>query len=161
MVKELRIYFEGDNRLRPAIRHFFSEIAEATSSKGWRFAPPVATDGKPIQAFRIARQTHRDAWNVLLLDAEDPEEARRREKDLEDCDTKSIFWMVQIMESWFLADIDALRRFYDGGFRESALEGNPRVEEIPKTDVLRRLKRQPAERNPASIKRTTRSSSSR
>ena len=45
------------------------------------------------------------------------------------------------MESWFLADIDALKRFYDDGFQESALEGNPKVEEIQKADVLKRLKK--------------------
>ena len=140
-MNELRIYFEGDNRLRPGIGHFFADIAEAAGTKGWRMARPVATNGKPIQAFRIARQTHNDAWNILLLDAEDPEELRRREKELADCDVDSVFWMVQIMESWFLADIDTLKRFYDGGFQENALAGNPKVEDIPKADVLSRLKR--------------------
>jgi len=138
-VNELRIYFEGDDRLRPGIRLFFTGIAEAASRKGWHFAPPVATYGRPVQAFRIALRAHADAWNVLLLDYEDPDEAEIRKKHLGGCDQDSVFWMVQVMDSWFLADIDALKSFYDGGFQESALKGNPNVEEIPKADVLGRL----------------------
>jgi hypothetical protein len=141
LVSELRIYFEGDDRLRPGISLFFSGIAEAARRNGWRFAPPVATYGRPAQAFRIALQTHSNAWNVLLLDWEDPDEAETRRKHLENCDQDSVFWMVQVMEAWLLADIDALKRFYDGGFQESALRGNPKVEEIPKDDVLKRLKK--------------------
>jgi len=136
-VNELRIYFEGDDRLRPGFRVFFSELAEAARMKGWRFAPPIATYGRPVQAFRIAHQTHSDAWNVLLLDWEDPNEAEIRRRQLGNCDPESIFWMVQIMESWFLADLDAVKAL----FRGSLTEGNPNVEEIPKEDVLERLKK--------------------
>jgi len=93
------------------MRLFLSEMAEAASRKGWRFAPPVATYGRPVQAFRIALETHSNAWNVLLLDHEDSDEAQIRKNRLEGCDPESIFWMVQIMEAWFLADVDALRAF--------------------------------------------------
>jgi hypothetical protein len=140
-VNELRIYFEGDDRLRPGMRLFLSEMAEAASRKGWRFAPPVATCGRPVQAFRIALETHSNAWNVLLLDHEDSDEAQIRKNRLEGCDPESIFWMVQIMEAWFLADVDALRAFYKRRFNESALGWNTKVEEIPKADVMERLKR--------------------
>jgi hypothetical protein len=47
--------------------------------------------------------------------------------------------MVECMESWFLADIDALSRHCRRDLTE-ALRGNPNVEEIPKKDVLARLK---------------------
>jgi len=139
-VNELRIYFEGDDRLRPGFRLFLSEIAEAARTKGWRCAPPIATYGRPVQAFRIALQTHSNSWNVLLLDQEDSDEAELRKKRLEGCDVESVFWMVQIMESWFLADVDALKKVFEG-FSEAAVRGNPNVEEIPKADVLARLKK--------------------
>jgi uncharacterized Fe-S cluster-containing radical SAM superfamily protein len=74
---------------------------------------------------------------VLLLDGEDPQEFQLRRKSLEGCDPDSIFWMVQIMESWFLADVDALKSLFGG----SLSKGNPKVEEIPKEDVLERLKK--------------------
>jgi hypothetical protein len=44
------------------------------------------------------------------------------------------------MESWFLADPDALARYYGKDFRIDALRGNPQIEEIPKADVEARLK---------------------
>ena len=47
--------------------------------------------------------------------------------------------MVQLLEAWFLADQDALERFYGDGFRRSALRQNPEVEHIPKADVLESL----------------------
>ena len=56
--------------------------------------------------------------------------------------------MIEIMESWFLADRDALARHFGEGFKAAALPGNPaRVESIPKRDV-----EQPASRS-ASILR--------
>jgi hypothetical protein len=101
----------------------------------------VEANGTPIQDFLDALETHPNAWNVLLLDWEDPKEAEIRKKQLGNCDPDSVFWMVQIMESWFLADIDALRAFYKRRFAESALGWNTKVEEIPKIDVLERLRR--------------------
>jgi len=49
--------------------------------------------------------------------------------------------MVVCMESWFLADKDALRTFFGEGFRLQALPQNPRVELIPKDDVLSGLEK--------------------
>ena len=40
------------------------------------------------------------------------------------------------MESWFLADPEALSSFYQQRFRPQALPGNPgQIEQIPKKDV--------------------------
>ena len=49
--------------------------------------------------------------------------------------------MVQVMESWFLADRPALETFYGQDFRSNALPGNPNIEQIPKQDVFNRLNR--------------------
>jgi len=49
--------------------------------------------------------------------------------------------MVQIMESWFLADRRALVAFFGSGFKEGKLPAAERaVEEIPKNEVYRSLK---------------------
>jgi Domain of unknown function (DUF4276) len=138
MVKELRIYFEGDPRLRPGFWQFLSEIAKAARSKRWHF-DLIATEGTPAQDFQAALKAHRDAWNVLLLDGENPQEFRLRKKSLEGCDQDSVFWMVQIMESWFLADVGALKALYKERLNEAALRRNPKVEEIPRGDVLSSL----------------------
>ena len=47
--------------------------------------------------------------------------------------------MVQVMESWFLADREALGAYYRQGFRDSSLPQNPRIEEAGKDDVLNGL----------------------
>lgn len=47
--------------------------------------------------------------------------------------------MVQVMESWFLADADAVESYYGRGFRRQALPQNPNVEQVPTQDVLRGL----------------------
>lgn len=43
--------------------------------------------------------------------------------------------MVQVMEAWFVADINALRQFYGQGFKENAIPGNLNVENINKLDL--------------------------
>ena len=48
--------------------------------------------------------------------------------------------MVQVMESWYLADMDALERFYGDGFKRATLPQNRRIEEIAKRDVEQGLK---------------------
>lgn len=49
--------------------------------------------------------------------------------------------MVQVMESWFLADRSTLVSFFGQGFQVGGLPGNPSIEEISKDDVLRGLER--------------------
>ena len=48
--------------------------------------------------------------------------------------------MVQVMESWFLADHAALQSFYGNGFNNGALSSNSDVEDVPKQDVLNGLR---------------------
>jgi hypothetical protein len=146
MVMELRLYFEGDNGLKPGFHKFLKEIVDVARSQRCKFQL-VEANGNPVQDFRDALKTHRDAWNVLLLDWEESTEAQLRKQGLQGCDPDSIFWMVQVMESWFLADIDALKALFGG----NVTKGNPNVEQIPKEDVLERLKK----RRKASITRSS------
>jgi hypothetical protein len=48
--------------------------------------------------------------------------------------------MVQCMESWFLADREALATFYGQGFRPGALPSSSSVERVSKHEVLAKLK---------------------
>ena len=50
------------------------------------------------------------------------------------------FLMVQVMETWFLADRETLRRHFGTGFRENALPQWPRLEGVPKARVLAALR---------------------
>jgi hypothetical protein len=142
MVKELRIYFEGDEGLKPGFDRFLKDIKQAARSRRWEFEA-IATNGTPAKDYLSALKAHRTAWNVLLLDSDGALvrslASLLRRKGLQGCDPNSIFWMVEIMESWFLADTDALQRHYKGGFKTKVVKGNPEVEKIPKADVLSRL----------------------
>lgn len=47
--------------------------------------------------------------------------------------------MVQVMETWFLADRAALQRVFGKDFRTSALPNRDDIESVPKEEVLRAL----------------------
>lgn len=52
-----------------------------------------------------------------------------------------MFLMVQVMETWLLADRAALREYFGAPFRENALRQWPELEDLPKPDVLEALAR--------------------
>jgi hypothetical protein len=66
MVNELRIYFEGDNRLKPGFHGFMKEIVEAARKKRCRFQL-IEAKGTPVQDFHDALRTHPDAWRIAML----------------------------------------------------------------------------------------------
>jgi hypothetical protein len=118
-----------------------NEIYEAARAKEYR-VELVATDGTPVQDYYNGLKANPRAWNVLLLDSDAPARVFAEMctgKRIEASEEGSVFWMVQIMESWFLADMAALREYFGNRFREAAATGNPRVEEVPKVDVMSRL----------------------
>jgi Domain of unknown function (DUF4276) len=136
---EIRIYFEGDKRLRPGFSAFLSEIRERGKAKRCKIEI-IATGGTPVADFRTAMKMHPNAWNILLRDSEGPDDGKLSAtlvaaEGWQAAVADSIFWMVQMMESWFHADKDALERFYRDGFKRQALAANPKVEEIAKRDL--------------------------
>ena len=52
-----------------------------------------------------------------------------------------VFLMVQVMETWLLADRAALGQYFGAPFRESALRQWPALEDVSKQDVLEALAR--------------------
>jgi hypothetical protein len=130
VVSEIRLYYEGDPALREGFRKFFGLDGRSVRL--------IAANGTPVQDFMTARKTHPEALNLLLLDRGDPRSAAEDELLQEHQD--AVFWMVKVMESWFLADPDALANYYGKDFKKTALKANPNVEEIPKADVFAALK---------------------
>ena len=49
------------------------------------------------------------------------------------------FLMVQLMETWFLADRDLLRSYFGASFRDKHIRKWPELEAVPKTTVLKSL----------------------
>jgi len=52
----------------------------------------------------------------------------------------SAHMMVQVMESWIVADPANLKRFYGQNFNPGQLAVNPDIEQVPKDDILNGLK---------------------
>jgi len=127
LVNEVRIYFEGDGALRPGFSQFLAEIKKAARDRGIGFHL-IAGGATAEKDYHTALRKRRDAWNVLLRDSEGSEPPKSGSDDH--------FWMVQLMEAWFLADPEALSAYYGDDFNGNALKKKPQIEEIPKGDVL-------------------------
>jgi len=146
MVSEIRIYYEGSEFLKPGFRTFFTELAQRAQDRGCEFRLIHARSGSEASRdFGIALHANRAACNILLRDSEGPDDGKLssllcQQNDWDQSYVDSIFWMVEMMESWFHADKDALAVFYGNGFRNGALKANPEVERIPKRDLIAGLR---------------------
>ena len=149
----IKLYVEGggdSKSLRSECRKGFSKFIERAGLKGRM--PRVVACGSRGNAYNRFRTAHAqgDTSAMLLVDAEGPVTATTPWQHVNQRDNWSrppgatdaqCHLMVQVMESWFLADTAALGSFYGQGFRESALGGSENVETVPKQDVLNRLER--------------------
>lgn len=134
---EIHVYFEGDRTLREGFREFLKELYEAASASSakTRLIPARAT---PVDRFKVALQQNPNALNILLLDSEGPvggERYKERLAEIPQSAHNCVFWMVQLMESWFLADPDALAGFYGKGFGRGLFKDWQDVEAVRKEDV--------------------------
>jgi hypothetical protein len=84
-----------------------------------------AADPKTWRPWHHLKQ-HADSKDRRIDNWDKPQNARE-----EDCHL-----MVQFMESWFLADIEALKDYYGAGFNERSFSGQtPDIENIAKAKV--------------------------
>jgi len=58
------------------------------------------------------------------------------------------FLMVQLMETWFIADRDAMKRFFGANFRAAAIPAWPNLEDVPKRAVYESLDKATADCGP-------------
>ena len=114
--------------------------------------PRVIACGSRSEAFDDFKDGHREAGAVaiLLVDSEEPVTAyspwqhlQHRDGWIQPPDTEDdqCHLMVQVMESWFVADRETLAAYYGSDFRSSAIPQWPEVEGVPKGDVLSELRR--------------------
>ena len=152
MVKEIRVYFEGDDALRKGFNNFLKSEIDLARQRGLGFNLIAGSStAETIKDFMTAARAHKDAINIVLIDSDKPDngnliaDLKQRESwDTEvgaEIQDEQIHFMVQVMESWFLADRDALKKYYGQGFREGRLPDNQNnVEQISKSDVNDGLK---------------------
>ena len=145
------IFVEGggdsQNTIRKCRAGFADYISRVTKL---RCKPNVFACGGRGDAFKdfktALENAQRDDICVLLVDSEgpiqgaDPVEHLRLRDHWEfpaDLNGHRVFLMVQATEAWFLADREALAKFYGNGFRQKALRGSAdNVEQIPKDDLV-------------------------
>lgn len=153
-MSEIRIYVEGGGdkdskaRMRQAFSQFFSEPRTRAHQKRKPLRViPCGSRDDTIKAFRAAVRDHAEDQVFLLVDAEQEIAGTPREhlsaRDLWDLSFASddqCHLMAQVMESWFLADPDALVKFYGPQFGIKQIPPRRNVEEVPKSEVEAVLK---------------------
>ena len=150
------VYVEGGGTgraLRQACREGFSSFFRKAGLD--ERMPKVVACGSRTQAynrFRVAIGQRPADFIVLLVDSEGPVKAdtpwahlREREGDgwarPADAADRNVHLMVQVMESWFLADRECLASYFGNGFNGNALPAPQRpVEDVAKADVERTLR---------------------
>lgn len=101
-----------------------------------------------FRCFRNAVRTGDDSVVVLLADAEDAVATEpgahledRDGWDMTDIDASAVHLMVQTMETWIVADSEALNRYYGQGFNAGALPRAADLERVAKRDIEDSLQR--------------------
>lgn len=113
--------------------------------------PRIVACGGRDRAYDKFKLAHTDPNRtaLLLVDAEEPvtaQSAWQHLKDLHGWDCPSgagddqCHLMVQVMESWFLADRDALAVYYGTDFRSNAIPQWPNIERVRKSDLSNKLR---------------------
>jgi len=154
VTKEIRIYAEGGgdgkdtkSSFRLGLDGFLKGLKERAREKKIRWQV-VACGGRgaTYKAFRNAINSHPAAFNLLLVDSEEPVDKtpwlHLRERDNWDSQglgEEHCQLMVQMMEAWLVVDAEALERCYGQGFRRSALPRHDDVEQVEKRSLERSL----------------------
>ena len=157
MVKT-KVYVEGGGDKNPQKREFregFIRFLEKAGLKG--NMPSIVACGSRNGAynkFRYEYTSDDDVTAFLLVDSEGPVsapataaqpwqhlQARDGWERPPGATDGQCHLMVQMMESWFLADPDAVSAYYGQGFHMGSLPQNPRVEQVSRRDVEEGLNR--------------------
>ena len=147
-----KLYVEGGGTgraLRQALREGFRAFFKKA---GLDRLPRVVACGSRQNAyddFRAAIDLPSADFAALLVDSEGPVSAATPWAHLKEHDgwgrpasatEENAHLMVQVMESWFLADRDCLARYFGKGFRTSALPAaQGSIEDVAKDDIARAL----------------------
>ena len=149
----VKLYVEGGGDSKPlktACRRGFRLFLEKAGVAG-RMPRIVACGGRDTAFDRFkSGNEDKSVRAILLVDAEGPVRAGSTWEHLRQRDgwrrprgasDEQCHLMVQVMESWFLADAETLEVYFGGGFNSGSLPKNPNVEQVAKGDVERGLER--------------------
>jgi len=155
---KVKIYVEGggndNSRLCAELRRGFQSLFIKAGFEGK--LPSVIASGGRAEAFHdfeiAIKKVKKDEVILLLVDSEDAiaastkwEHVKNRTGDNWDkpitADEDNLFFMVECMESWFLADKDALKNFYGKDFHENSLPNNTNLESVKKKKIYTALEK--------------------
>ncbi len=136
------------NDLRRNMRHLFDSLPRH---------PRVVACGSRNEAVNLFQYTlSRGEIAILLIDSEAEKGAteetisffQRMAATNNDAQislpagatNQNVYLIVQCMETWFLADVEALAGYYKQGFNRNALPKSKELEQVAKLDVLAALK---------------------
>ena len=153
-MKGIAIYMEGggDNRegkatLRRGMDALLNPLKAAARSKAlhWKLVC-CGSRRAAFRAFHSATAVDEDAFVVLLVDAEAPvldkprrHLASRDRSKFTFAREDAVHLMVQVMETWIIADADALGMYYGQGFKPNVLPRRENLEDVSKRDVEQAL----------------------
>ena len=135
--------------LRQGMEALLGPLKQAARNKSMRWKlVPCGPRGEAFRRFRHAARTTDGAVVLLLVDAEGPvamePRAHLKARDgweMTGVDAQSVHLMAQTMESWIVADADALDRYYGQGFRVGLLPKAADLESVAKSELEGSLRR--------------------
>ncbi|MCT7979764.1 DUF4276 family protein [Laspinema olomoucense] len=155
MVTEIRLYIEGGGNtkntkalLRSGFSQFFQGFIKKARDRKIRWNITVCgSRNDTYRDFTNALIDYPDACNILLVDSEGPvtQTPWQHLKSTDNWDSLGVsdrqcHLMVQAMEAWFIADIEALSKFYGQKFQANSLPKSTNIEKIPKDNLEPTLK---------------------
>lgn len=145
MNRKIRIYVEGGGdspEQKAQIRQGFSQFFYKELRKRIKIIA-CGSRNNTFKAFKTALRNH-DDYIILLVDAEDYVNSTSRWEHLlqrdewqrpTNCTEANCHLMVQTMEAWFMADVNALAKFYGQKFNQNSIPRHDDIERIPKSQL--------------------------
>ena len=130
------VYLEGGTHLRRPMRNFLRRAVGNDIS--------IDVDACRGRDRAIARFARASSGSLLLIDSEGDDLNMLRQTVASRAQVLGVldrtFFMVQLMEAWFLADRETLQKYYGSRFNARALRNNSQPEGVLKDDVINRLR---------------------
>jgi len=151
---EIAIYFEGGGNsaetkaaLRQGMSSFLKPLVDLARKHGCRWTiTPCGGRNQTKDAFTHALEREPEKFNLLLVDSENAVTVLPRAHledragwNLHDAQEEQVHLMAQCMETWLVADPEALADYYQQGFNRNALRTRENLEEEPKKQIYATL----------------------